>query len=262
MTKLTWDAPNARTYETGLDRGVLYLADGTAVAWNGLTAVTEKSNRTVAPVYFDGKKIKDIVTVDEPKSTLKAYTYPNEFLDVEGYAEYADGFSIGMQPNKRFSLSYRTRVGDGTSNDPIGYKIHIMYDLIAITSDKPYTTVKASTDLIEFEWDLTGLAKKIPGYAPTNVVVADTRFLSSTVVDWLEDALYGTDVAAPDLPTIEEVMVQIALAYALDVVDNGNGTFNITGTSILGLTATSTDFTIDNPNVIYVTEKVFSASDT
>lgn len=261
MTKLTWDAPTEKTYETGLDRGVLYLQDGTAVVWNGLTAFTEKSGRSISPLYFDGKKIKDIVSVDEPKATLKAFTYPDEFLDLEGYSEYVSGFSIAQQRNKRFSLSYRTRVGDGTTNDPIGYKIHIVYDLIAIPSDKAYATVKGTTDPIEFEWDLTGITTKIPGHAPTNTIVADTRFLDSSVVDWLEDRLYGTSIAAPDLPTIEEVMAQICLAYTLDVVDNGNGTFDITGTSILGLTATSTDFSIENPNAVYVTSKVFSVSD-
>lgn len=261
MAKLTWDAPTEKTYETGLDRGVLYLQDGTAVVWNGLTAVTESSSRSTTPLYFDGKKIKDVVNLDEPKSKLKAFTYPDEFLDLEGYSEYVEGFSIAQQRNKKFSLSYRTRVGDGTTNDPIGYKIHILYDLIAIPSDKPYTTTKASTDLVEFEWDLIGTAKKIPGYAPTNTIVADTRTLDSTVVSWLEDKLYGTVGSDPDLPTIEEVMAQICLAYTLDVVDNGNGTFDITGTSLLGLTATSTEFTINNPNAVYVTETVFSVSD-
>ena len=44
--KLTWDAIGTRTYETGVQQGVLYVqgTGGTSpngVAWNGLTSVSE-----------------------------------------------------------------------------------------------------------------------------------------------------------------------------------------------------------------------------
>lgn len=42
MTVLRWDKAGSRTFETGLDKGVLYLPDGNTVPWNGLTAVVEK----------------------------------------------------------------------------------------------------------------------------------------------------------------------------------------------------------------------------
>ena len=45
MTRLVWDTVGERFYETGVDRGVLYLPTAGAYtvghAWNGLTAVTE-----------------------------------------------------------------------------------------------------------------------------------------------------------------------------------------------------------------------------
>ena len=46
MTKLLWDQVGEREYETGVDRGVLYLPDGSGqyndgFAWNGLVTVTE-----------------------------------------------------------------------------------------------------------------------------------------------------------------------------------------------------------------------------
>ena len=45
MSKLKWDQIGERWYETGVDRGVLYVRDNTGaypvgVPWNGLTAVT------------------------------------------------------------------------------------------------------------------------------------------------------------------------------------------------------------------------------
>ena len=44
---LTWDDTGKRFYETGVKKGVLYVQDDsgqypTGVAWNGLTAVTER----------------------------------------------------------------------------------------------------------------------------------------------------------------------------------------------------------------------------
>ena len=79
MSKIIWDEVGSRVYESGLDRGVLYLPDGTSVPWNGLTAVVEKFNRSVNSVYFDGAKINDFVTLGDFSATLKAFTYPEEF---------------------------------------------------------------------------------------------------------------------------------------------------------------------------------------
>jgi hypothetical protein len=41
VTKLVWDTVGDRRYETGVDRGVLYLPDNTVVVWNGLVSLTE-----------------------------------------------------------------------------------------------------------------------------------------------------------------------------------------------------------------------------
>jgi hypothetical protein len=59
MTEIKWDEVGARRYETGVDRGVLYLPAGTAVPWNGLTAVTENVERDVKSYYIDGVKYLD-----------------------------------------------------------------------------------------------------------------------------------------------------------------------------------------------------------
>ena len=45
MAKLVWDESGKRLYETGVEKGVLYVkvkkTIRKGVAWNGLTAVTE-----------------------------------------------------------------------------------------------------------------------------------------------------------------------------------------------------------------------------
>ena len=62
MSKITWDKTGERTYETGVDRGVLYPIgeNGTypkGVAWNGLSAVTESPSGAEAnAIYADNIK--------------------------------------------------------------------------------------------------------------------------------------------------------------------------------------------------------------
>ena len=68
MPMLTWDQTGERTYETGVDHGVLYVYDtdqnkyGDGVAWNDLTAVTESpSGAESNPQYADNIKYLDLI---------------------------------------------------------------------------------------------------------------------------------------------------------------------------------------------------------
>ena len=91
MTKLVWDASGTRTYETGVDHGVLYLDDekkgryGKAVAWNGLTTVTQSpSGAEPTPLYADNIKYLNLTSAEEFAATIEAYTYPDEFAACDG----------------------------------------------------------------------------------------------------------------------------------------------------------------------------------
>lgn len=57
MAILEWDKVGERTYQAGLDRGVLYLNDGTVVPWNGLISVEESSDAELKSFYLDGVKM-------------------------------------------------------------------------------------------------------------------------------------------------------------------------------------------------------------
>ena len=61
MAKIVWDKSGERFYETGVRNGVLYVQENGAypkgVAWNGLTAVTERpSGAEPSPLYADDIK--------------------------------------------------------------------------------------------------------------------------------------------------------------------------------------------------------------
>ena len=90
MTALDWDVVGQRFFETGVDRGVLYLPDGRGVPWNGLTGVVEEfADYETSARYLDGVKYLDDVPFTDFSGTLTALTYPDEFMDLEGTMDHA-----------------------------------------------------------------------------------------------------------------------------------------------------------------------------
>lgn len=193
MPVLEWDAIGTKAYETGVDRGVLYLSDGTAVPWNGLTEVVEKFDKSVTPVYYDGMKIADWVENGDFSATMKAFTYPEEFTEFEGIGKLNDGLYVGDQPPKTFSLSYRTRVGNDVDGPEVGHKIHIIYNLVAIPNDKTFGTVADNISPVEFQWTISSVPEDIPGIRPTSHIIIDTTDFDPRLLEVIEGMIYGND---------------------------------------------------------------------
>lgn len=211
MTALEWDGIGQRYYETGLDRGVLYLEDGTGIPWNGLISVEERFTGAAAtPVYFDGVKIDDIIAVADFSASLKAFTFPEEFGDYQGVIESSNGLFVTGQSPELFGLSWRTRVGNDV-NALLGYKIHIASHLTAIPTQRPYTTMSKNPDMLEMEWTINGIPSLIPGFRPTAHLIFDTSRSQPEVVTALETILYGDDTNDPYLPSLGD-LVSIASA--------------------------------------------------
>ena len=142
MTALVWDQVGERRYETGVDRGVLYPPIGNPVPWNGLVSVNETVSREVKPYYIDGIKFLDHHVPGSYAAKLVAFTYPDEMDGLVGTQEFSPGVFIHDQRSpKLFNLSYRTRVGNDLEGLDHGYKIHILYNLLATLDDVTYTTL-------------------------------------------------------------------------------------------------------------------------
>lgn len=205
MTTLVWDGAGDRVYETGVDRGVLYLADGSGVPWNGLTSVEDKSTGAVTPLYFDGVKYDDIYVQGDFVATLKAYTYPDEFMEFEGVREAANGFFVSGQTPKTFGLSYRTLLGNDV--DPqLGYKIHILSNLLAVPTTRTFRSNSRQPSMVEFEWTLSAVPSKLPGYRPTPHLIFDTTKSTPEFVTELEGILYGTALTEANLPAFIDLV--------------------------------------------------------
>jgi hypothetical protein len=81
MTALEWDKVGDRRYETGIDRGVLFVKGGPAVPWNGLSSVTEAVGRDVKSYYLDGVKYLDHHVPGSYSAKLAAFTYSFSSID-------------------------------------------------------------------------------------------------------------------------------------------------------------------------------------
>lgn len=229
MSKLVWDAVGERFYETGLDRGVLFVGDGaggyeTGVAWNGLTSVSENpSGGEANAVYADNIKYLNLTSETEFGATVEALTYPPEFAECDGSAAIAPGVIIEGQRRKNFALCYRTKVGNDEDED-YGYKIHIIYGAKASPSEKSRQTINDSPETVTFSWELTTTPVKVTvldpngkPYKPVAHLVIDSTLFTTTALKEklaaLEEILYGRDADSehsitalePTLKTPDEI---------------------------------------------------------
>lgn len=197
---LSWDAEGQRTYETGVDRGVLYVKDsngyGAGVAWNGLSSVSESpSGAEATAIYADNIKYLNLISTEEFGATVEAYTYPDEFAQCDGSAAPATGVYVGQQPRKKFGFCYRTRFGNDVDGTEHGYKLHIIYNATAAPSEKSYETINDSPEAITFSWELTTTPATFtshPTLKPTACIVIDSTKVDATKLASLEALLYGT----------------------------------------------------------------------
>ena len=228
MTRIGWDAIGSRTYQGGIDRGVLYVSTQPGVPWSGLTSVTENSSGGVAkPLYLDGDKFSNLATPEEYDATLTAYTYPDEFEVCDGTVAARSGVLVTRQKRKPFGLSYRTLVGNDITPD-FGYKIHLIYNVTAAPSTHSYKSTGQNVDVNDFNWKLTSLPPVTPGYKRTAHVILDSTDLTPEVLAYAEGILYGTDTTLPRLPSLIELVDLVDTDATLVVVDNGDGTFTVT----------------------------------
>lgn len=218
MSRIVWDKIGERFYETGLDRGVLYLPDSNGVyrngkAWNGLTDVNENpTGAEPSPFYADNIKYLNLMSVEEFEATIEAYTYPDEFEQCDGSAEIASGVFIGQQNRKTFGFAYRTKLGNDEESDDYGYKLHLVYGALASPSSKDRQTINDTPEPISFSWDITTTPVEVPGFKPTAKLDVDSTKVNADDLAVLETILYGDDNNDPRLPLPAEVMNIIGMS--------------------------------------------------
>ena len=233
MSKLKWDVDNERIFETGVDQVVLYLMNdnGTyenGVAWNGVTGITESPEGAEAnDIYADNIKYLSLISKEDWKGTIKAYTYPVQFNQCMGNygvgtASQTPGFKahVGQQKRRKFALSWRTRMGNDTVGDSFAYKIHIAWGLSAAPSEMDHATENDSPEAQEFSWEISSVPPQTDEKIPIDETTTEATkveiqpcahvFVTSKIITFdqtdddpnacleaLENYLYGTDPSAP-----------------------------------------------------------------
>lgn len=211
MPRIIWDAIGEHYYETGVNQGVIYPQVAGAyplgVAWNGLTSVSESPSGAEAnPIYADNVKYLNLISAEEFGATIEAYTYPDEFGLCDGSAAIAAGVLAGQQTRKAFGLCYKTVLGNDSSLNDYGYKLHIIYGAMAAPSEKGYTTINDSPEAITFSWEISTTPVVIAGFKPSATVIIDSSKVDATKLATLEDILYGTAGSDPRLPLPDEIV--------------------------------------------------------
>lgn len=257
MTELTWGNYGERYFETGVDRGVLYVPGEDGVAWNGLIAVNESpSGGESTPYYIDGVKYANRTSPEEYKASIDAYAYPDEFALCDGsdLLNYeSKGLFATQQGRKPFGLSYRTRLGNDDLSTNFAYKIHIIYNALATPSSKKYQSMSDSPEAITFSWDITTKPISVKKGAPySSHLVIDTQKAWPWAVAAVEKLLYGSEDTPPVLPTPQELIALFVDNALLKITDNGDGTWTADGPPEALTMLSPTEFQIAWPSAEYL----------
>ena len=223
MAALVWDKTGERRIETGVDHCALYVYDpstktyGKGVAWNGITAISEKPEGAEATdLYADNILYLSLLSAEKLKGTIEAYTYPDEFEACDGSAELAKGVKIGQQDRVAFGLVYRTKIGDDVAGQDRGYKLHVLYGCKASPSEKGYKTVNDSPEAISFSWEISTTPVNVAGAKPTSLLTISSLDVDATKLKSLEAKLFGADAqggqqaAEPKLLLPDEIKAHFA----------------------------------------------------
>ena len=264
MTRLVWDSVGERVYETGLDKGVLYLPDGSAVPWNGLTSIIEKFDKEFSPIYYDGMKVNELVILGDFSATMKAVTYPDEFVELEGIVPTRPGVFYADQRPKPFGLCYRTKLANDLEGDSLGYKLHIIYNVTALPNDKTNASESDTPSLVEFEWSITAVPEEIPGFRPTAHIIIDSRNINPFLLGEIEKILYGSEDEDALLISMLDLVTYINEWILVEIIDNGDGTWTATTSypGIIFIDETEQAFTLLDVNAVYLDADTYTISNT
>ena len=193
---IKWDQDGERLYQTGVQRAVLYVKDGStygnAVAWNGITSVEESPSGAEAnPLYADDIKYLNLISKEEYACTIGAYTYPDEFAECDGSKEITPGVFIGQQKRKPFGFCYTSKIGNDTEGSDYGYYIHLVYNCQAAPSSRSHNTENESPEAAELSWEVSTTPVEVEDGMPTATLDIDCTKIPAEKLQLLEDTLFG-----------------------------------------------------------------------
>lgn len=246
---ITWDDPDKRYYQHGLDHGVLYIPDLNPTPWNGLISFDEGGEGgSTEMLYRDGVVYLADAEADDFSGKITAIMYPDAFGRCIGMPKVADGLYVDNQKPQPFHLSYRTLIGSGSRGDMFGYQLHLVYNCMASIGTRQRRTIGKDTAPVEFTFDVVCTPVKLPGYRPTAHYVIDTRGMSQSIIDEIEDILYGSGSTPGRMPEPQELYDLMNYGDVIIVTVHGDGTYTVEASSDNLEELTPTSFIMRNIN--------------
>lgn len=204
---LEWDKTGERLHQGGIDRGVMYIpnSDSMSRAWNGLLSVEDNTPSEMKSYYHEGIRFLNHVVPGSFEGRLTCFTYPDIFeawclgqaagesrTGTEGIAYH------NQEVSRPFHLSYRSKIMSDTDEE-LGYKIHILWNLFAIPEARAYQTSTEDATGEPFSYTLSSTpqiseeVKEGYGVRPTAHVSIDSRVADPEFITWqaFEEMLYG-----------------------------------------------------------------------
>lgn len=236
MPRLVWD--EEQPYGVGLARGVFYPQDGPGEVWNGLVEVEEIEEENNQTQYFDGRKIHKSRSSGEFSGIIKSYAYPSSFVDT----------ILGVRKDVQFGFSYQIM----TENS---YKIHLVYNALL----SPFQQTHSYNDgANQFSLEFTTKPVEIPSARRSSHLVVDVGTAKNAAVFELEDLLYGTESLSASLPSPDVIYAIFEKNADLTVIDNGDGSFTVTGPESLIRMIDSSTFEINVPTAQFVDDATYT----
>ncbi len=160
-------------------------------------------------------------------------------------------------------MCYRTKIGDDVNGSDSGYKLHLIYNLIAVPKDKPYSTESNSPSPIEFEWNVTAIPEEVPGFLPTASIIINSLDVDPWLLEEIETVLYGDEDSDAALMSMTELMTFLDEWARVQIIDNGDGTWTAIAARDGFITVDEEGlFTIVDVEATYLDAETYEISDT
>lgn len=222
--KIKWDETGKRLFETGTNKGVLFVKDatgayGAGVPWNGLTSIKQSPDGAEpTPIFADNIKYLELMSAENFKGTIDAYTYPDEFMACEGSQEIVadSGVFAAQQERAGFGLVYSTIIGNDTVGNDYGEKIHLIYNAKVSPAARDYETINDTPNAITMSWAFTTVPVAVDDIPllkrPTAYITIDSTKVATAKMTAIRELIYGTEALEPKFPSLAELMALLTPA--------------------------------------------------
>lgn len=213
MSLITWDGLGQKRYELGVSNGAWFpvaSGDGTVVAWNGLTNVTENpSGAEPSKYYADNILYATVLSGESYGITVECYTYPEVFNASLGMADVATAGKsyhayIGQQLHGKFGFAWISKSGDDQSGVKEHGNLHIAYGCTAKPSSKSYATIGENPEpaTMSFEISCEPVNDTIGGVAKNTASFSvDLDALTAAQRTAVMTAVFDSTVAVVPMPS-------------------------------------------------------------